>query len=110
MIHTTIQSEYAILNDEKWLRNIYEVKKLGMRKIMKIIHCKSSNSIRQALIRYGIEIRNINENRVNDDNFIYNEEIINGCLLGDGSLIRYNKLSNDSWPYFKHKNIRFSSM
>jgi transposase len=104
------ESKYKELNDEKWVYQKYVVEKLGTNKIMEIIGARHPNSVRQALNRFGIPVRSISEGltcKRNNDGLILNEktlEIINGCLLGDGSMIKWNPESDNSNPYFKKRN------
>ena len=105
-----IQSKYKKLNDKKWLYEHYIDKKLSTKKICKLAGAKTPNSVRQSLIRFNIPLRSISEgltcNR-EDDGFIFEREILDGCLLGDGFLRSYNKKSDQSYPYFSKRNIHY---
>jgi hypothetical protein len=104
------QSKYKKLNDRQWLYEHYIDKKLGTKKICKLAGAKTPNSVRQSLIRFNMPLRSISEgltcNR-EDDGFIFDQEILNGCLLGDGFLRSYNKKSDHSYPYFSKRNIHY---
>ena len=100
-------SKYLLLNDKQWLYGKYIQEGLGFRLICKSAGAKSTNSVRQSLIKYSIPIRNIGDGlRKNreDDNLILNQEVIEGCLLGDAFLIKWNKKSPKSYPYFAKRN------
>ena len=101
-------SMYKKLNNRKWLYQKYVVEKLSTIIITKLAGAKTPNSARQALIKQGIPLRSISDgltcNR-GDDTFRLNLEVINGCLLGDGFLRKYNKKSDVSYPYFAKRNI-----
>lgn len=101
--------KYAKLNDKNWLYTKYIKEQKSINDIAKVVGVKSCNTVRQALIRNNITVRSISDgltcNRDNDL-VINNEtlEVINGSLLGDGSLFIWNKLSDVSYPYFSKKN------
>jgi len=98
------------LNDRDWLHYKYIVQGLSIKNIKELVNAKESNSVRQSLIRHNIPVRNISDGltyRRNDDYFIFDEEVINGCLLGDASLGIHNKKSDISVPYFHKKNIHW---
>jgi hypothetical protein len=106
-------SKYELLNNKEWLYKEYIVEKNGMKAIAKKAGLKTSNSVRQSLIRHGIEVRSISDgltiNR-EDDGFLFNEtsmQVINGSLLGDASLRKYNNSSSLSNAYFAKKNIHY---
>lgn len=100
-------SKYKELNDEKWLRLKYEGEKLSTAKIARLIGAKTPNSVRQALLNFGINVRSVSDgltcNRI-DDGFKFDWEVINGCLLGDGGLRIWNRESGKSYPCFCKKN------
>lgn len=108
-----IEHKYPLLDNEKWLREKYEQNKASLNDIAVLAGAKNHNSVRQALTRFGVDIRNISEgltaNR-EDDGFIIDEEVIAGCLLGDGYLQKHNKQSEDSYPNFQKKNIYYDHM
>lgn len=98
---------YPLLNNERWLVQKYEVEKLSLEDIQKLVGCKNHNSVRQALERFGRPIRNNSEGQTRlreDDGFVLDREIIDGCLLGDGMLKKWDKRSNVSLPVFRKKN------
>lgn len=95
------------LESKEWLYEQYIVNKISLNNIAKILNIKR-NGVRSALIRHKIKIRTKAEGqriRHNiQDNFIFNESVLNGCLLGDGFLARTG-MSDDSYPYFAKRNI-----
>lgn len=104
--------KYKQLDDYEFLYNSYTVNKLSATAISKLVGAKSSNSVRQALLRFKIPLRGI-ENSLNlyhrlEDNFIIDSSSIVGSLLGDGSLQKRNKSSSLCYPIFKRKNKYFS--
>jgi len=103
-------SKYEKLNDKDWLYQKYIIEKLGIRKIAKLVGARICNSVRQALIKFDIPVRNISDgltcNRRNDG-FVFDKEILDGCLLGDGFLRAYNRKSDKSYPYFCKHNIYY---
>lgn len=104
--------KYPKLNNTKWLYKKYIEEGLSTRKIAELLSIKTCNSVRQALIRNDIPVRTVSDgltlNRKNNF-FIYDDktkQVINGSLLGDGSLTVYNKHSEKSYPYF-HKTNKY---
>jgi len=96
---------YPDLEDKNWLYEKYFIEKKSLTDIQKIVNCKSSNSIRQALIRHGFQPRNSSNGlTINNEYISLNHEIIEGCLLGDAGLQKYNKYSKLSYPCFYKKN------
>lgn len=97
---------YPQLNNKDWLVEQYIDKKISINQIAKTMGCKASNSVRQALIRFEIPLRNYREaqivNRIDD--FIINQEVIDGTLLGDASLNKHSKTSDVSAPYYIKKS------
>lgn len=53
--------KYPLLNDHDWLYKNYITNSLSTNKMRDMVGCKTSNSVRQALIRHGISLRNISE-------------------------------------------------
>lgn len=100
------ESLYPELKNKDWLYEKYVTEKRSLNYITKLIQCKSSNSVRQALIRFGIPVRNCSEGlTVNNEQLFLNKEIIDGCLLGDAGLRKYNKRSDNSYALFYKKNV-----
>lgn len=100
-------NKYSLLDDKKWLYKKYIEEKKGTKEICKLVGAKTPNSVRQALIKFSIPVRTIGDGlRINaeDDGFLINKNIIDGCLLGDGYLQKWNKESNQSCPYFAKRN------
>ncbi|RUP38918.1 MAG: hypothetical protein EKK63_11155 [Acinetobacter sp.] len=99
-------TKYPLLNDSAWLRDRYLGDGLSTITIARLAGAKTCNSARQALLRYNIPVRNQREaqihQRVND--FILNESVVNGCLLGDGKMGIHSKTSELCVPYFAKKN------
>lgn len=103
---TNYSYKYPLLNDKDWLHNKYVVDKLSTNQIALLAGAKTCNSARQALHRAGIPVRSISEGLIINNygyGFILNEPVINGCLLGDGSLNKWNK-ENTFGTYFYKKN------
>lgn len=104
--HSSMASKkYDQLNNEQWLRQQYEVMGKGTTQIAREIGAATGNSVRQALLRFGISIRNRSEAQTlgNDDVFIFDKDVILGSLLGDAGL---RKSSNTTLtvPYFYKRN------
>ena len=100
---------YPLLNDKKWLFENYITNKFSTVKIAKLAGAKKSNSVTQALVRLEIPIRDydeMDELRRKNDFFVFDQDIIIGGLLGDGSMSIYNKQSKHdrSFPYFNQKS------
>jgi hypothetical protein len=97
--------KYEQLNNEQWLRQQYEVMGKGTVQIAREIGAATGNSVRQALLRFGIPIRNRSEAQTlgNDDAFIFDKDVILGSLLGDAGL---RKSSNTTLtvPHFYKRN------
>lgn len=97
--------KYPLLNDRDWLYETYISKSLSTNAMRDIVGCKASNSVRQALIRNGIYVRTPSEGlTIGNPPITINAEMIDGCLLGDAWLFKYNTQSNTSLPYFIKKN------
>lgn len=98
-------SIYEQLNDREWLRQKYVIENLSSLQISKMIGCKNSNSVRQALRKFDIPIRSYRDAQVvgRDDNLVIDEEVLNGTLLGDGSLQKSSKTSLIAAPYYTKK-------
>ena len=97
--------KYPKLNDREWLYKCYVEQKLSTIEISKLAGARTCNSVRQALIRNNIPVRSISDGITakHPDFFVINQDVLDGCLLGDGYMIRYNRLSNKSYPYFAKK-------
>ena len=102
-------SQYKLLNDKDWLYQKYIIEKKGTPKIAELAGAKTSNSVRQALIKFNIPIRTIRDGLLCDrasDGLILNienKQIIEGSLLGDASLRVWDKLSVNAQAYFVKK-------
>ena len=70
--------KYEQLNDKEWLTQKYCVEKLNTIEIANLVGAKTGNSVRQSLIRFGIEIRNTSEAQIGKkkDFFIFNNDVI----------------------------------
>lgn len=100
-------AKYVLLEDEKWLYEKYVIQKKGTNEICKMVGAKSPNSIRQALVKFNIPLRTIGDGLrllSKTDGLILNQSIIDGCLLGDASLRKWNKSSSQSYPFFQKRN------
>jgi hypothetical protein len=107
-VHTPRGSrKYPKLNNQKWLKEQYIDQKKSTIQIAKELGIKTCNSVRQALIRAKTPVRDFSEGQTitNEKDYLkIDEEVLTGCLLGDGSLMKYNKLSGKSFPRFSKKN------
>jgi hypothetical protein len=105
-MHTS-SYKYELLNNKEWLRQKYIIEKLSTKEIAKLAGAKTPNSARQALIRNGIDLRTIGEGltATRNDDFELDMDVIIGGLLGDAHMRSHNRNSNNSFPYFKKKNI-----
>lgn len=101
---------YQELENVDWLRQKYETEGLSTLEIAELVGAKTGNSVRQALLRHKIEVRNRSDGQTinrEEDYFQFNQPIIEGSLLGDGSLDIWNRESDISFPYFHKKNIHY---
>ena len=104
------KSKYDLLNNKEWLNQKYIAEGLSTVEIAKIVGVKAANSVRQALIRHGIKVRNLSDGLTfgrKSDQFELNKrsiQVLYGCLLGDGYLRCHNKRSSISNPYFAKIN------
>jgi hypothetical protein len=98
-------SIYKQLNDPEWLHQKYEVENLSTLQISKLVGCKTPNSTRQALIKFGVPLRSRRDAQIigRDDNLVIDEEVLTGTLLGDGSLQKSSKTSLIAAPYYTKK-------
>ena len=99
--------QISLLNNAMWLRQKYEVEGLSTKQIAPLVGATSSNSVRQALIRHDIRVRTIGEgltHKREDDGFVINHDVIEGCLLGDAGLRSSNKQSKYANAYFYKRN------
>ena len=112
---------YDQLNDCGWLYDKYITEGLSTNEIARLVNVKTPNSVRQALQRAGIEVRSVSDGltykRVNGlpysrtkavdihaDNFVLDESVVCGGLLGDAGFRIHNKHSDFSYPSFYRKN------
>lgn len=109
MGYIMISRKYKLVNDKKWLLDKYVTEKLSVHQIGKLVGCKSCNTVRQALKHFGIELRGQSEaQRIKQkDQPNINESVLTGCLLGDGSLLKYNKSNEESCPHFGKGNKHY---
>lgn len=103
-------SIYEKLNDKEWLFDQYEKKKRSCLNISKEIGC-NNNSVRQALIKYGISIRNPSQAQIvsSDTNLTIDRSVLDGSLMGDASLVKWKK-SAKSLPHLSKKNKNFDHL
>jgi len=116
--------KYGLLNDVEWLRKKYVDECLSTAEIARLAGAKTKGSVRQALIRSDIHVRNREEvlallhregrcvsrkrsGKVAEDNFIENVSVITGSLLGDAALTKPNRESGNTLPYFIKRNKNF---
>lgn len=103
---------YTQLNDPGWLRQKYCVEKLSLNQIAKLVGARRSNSVGQALKRFGLVVRTISEGLIvanpkryhTDKAWICDKEVIEGSLLGDGGLRRHNRFNSESYAAFYKRN------
>ncbi len=99
-----------LLNDKQWLFQKYIKEGLSTFQIADLTGAKNPNSVRQALCRYCIKIRNQREGQIEGrerDGFIltdYTQQVIEGGLLGDAHLCISNKESPICSPAFRKRN------
>jgi hypothetical protein len=86
---------------------------LGTNKIVSLAGAKTCNSVRQALIKFGIDVRSIGSgltcNR-ESDGFVFNnltKQVIEGGLLGDASLRTWQKGSLNANAFFCRRNKNY---
>jgi LAGLIDADG DNA endonuclease family len=97
--------KYPELQDRAWLTEQYVTNRLSTIKIGEMVGCKSDNSVRQALLRFGISPRGFREAQLKErPELLIDEEVLNGCLLGDGRLAKFSKFSKVCAPYFAKRN------
>lgn len=102
------KSKYPLLDDEKWLYEKYVKENLSTIQISLLVG-GTPNSVYFRLKKFNISARNKSEARTNKRNSVFNfdKEIIEGSLLGDGSLKMKNKKSKDCVPCFRKTNIGY---
>lgn len=86
--------KYQELHDKKWLFQKYWNEKLSMWDICRLLNVSSPNTVRKALNKHEIAIRNISQSttaRFPDNINISNTEVLDGSLLGDCHLHVNNK-------------------
>jgi len=102
-----IDSRYDLLNNGEWLKQKYIDEKKSTKEICKLVGAKTANSVRQALIKFGIPVRSVSDgltcNR-EEDGFTIDLPVMEGSLLGDAGLKVYNQNSDLSYPHFYKKN------
>ena len=98
------------LKDKDWLYQKYWIEKLSLSQVA--VACGAEKEmfprVRQSLLSFGIPVRGKSEGRTVNrigDGFVFEKDIIEGCLLGDGFLSKQNKESEGSFPFFGKKNI-----
>ena len=98
-------SKYELLNNPEWLLQKYRVEALSALQISKLVGCKTSNSVRQALMKFGVSLRSYREAQTigRDDTVVIDNEILTGTLLGDASLQKSSKTSLIAAPYYTKK-------
>lgn len=102
-------TKYKELGDESWLREHYLDKKLSLNQIAELVGCKYGG-VRNAIVRKNIPLRSRGEglrNNPNEDFFVFDKSVVEGALLGDGSLKKQNKESADSYPVFCKGNKNY---
>lgn len=100
-------SIYPQLDDRSWLLKRYVEDGSSLIEIGDEIGCNRS-LVRKYLLRYGVRIRTTRESallRREDDGFICDRPVLDGCLLGDASLISNRKTDEGCPPYFSKQNV-----
>jgi hypothetical protein len=102
--------KYPLLNDKDWLICQYIDNNLSTVDISNLIGC-NHGQVYTRLQRYNIPIRSRSEgHRVKRDDsqyqFIFNQEVIEGSLLGDAHFKRIEN-REDSYPSFVKNNINY---
>jgi len=99
-------SKYPLLNDKSWLQEQYVNNGLSTISIAKLAGSFCCNSVRRSLIRHNIPVRNSREGQIYNRkrDFILNESVVIGCLLGDGYMKKHRKESKICAPYFAKTN------
>lgn len=99
-----IKNDLELLRSKEWLYNIYWIEKNQLKTISKK-YGFSPITIRKYLKIHDIKIRSKGEakllHRKSDGFSLINQPVLEGCLLGDGSL-RLQR--NRNFPYFEKKN------
>lgn len=98
------QSKYPLLNDKKWLCEKYLDQKLNPNEICKLVGAKNANSVTEALTKFNISIRDRDELRSRKGFSVLCNDVIEGGLLGDGFLRRWNRNSERSYATFCKRN------
>ena len=100
-------SDFSELNDRDTLFDLYVVQGLSMNRIAEIIGAKSQNTVKLALVRFEIPCRDVREAQIvgrDDDHFVIDRSVIDGCLLGDAWLWMDNWESDFAAPSFGKTN------
>lgn len=101
--------KYPQLNDKKFLEALYIDQQLSTDDIAKIVGTSSGNSVRQALIRHGLEVRNRSSGQTRDreSEIIASRSTLDGTIMGDAGLRVSNKDSEICVPHFYKKNKHY---
>jgi hypothetical protein len=97
-------SIYKELNDKEWLVENYETRLRSCLNISKEIGC-NNNSVRQALIKHGIPVRNPSQAQLTHSttNLKINKSVLDGSLMGDAFLSKWRK-GDSSLPKLQKRN------
>lgn len=97
-------SIYEQLNDREWLNEEYSNKQRSQLNISKEIGC-GSNSVRQALIKFNIPIRNPRDAQLVNGQceVTINKSILDGSMMGDAYFYKWRK-GESSYPSLMKKN------
>jgi hypothetical protein len=86
-------SKWIELSDRDYLYDLYLVQNQSTSKIANKIGC-DAKSVNWALKKFGIEIRDLSESHcVGRSELKFDLEVLQGSLLGDGSLLKKNRKS-----------------
>jgi len=100
--------QYQYINDKNWLYDQYIVKKMSTCQIANHIGSDPA-AIRYWLNKYDIPVRDFSLSHVHnrEDLVIDNREVIDGNMLGDGSLLMRNRKTGISVPSYSHSACVF---
>lgn len=101
--------KYPQLNDKEFLKSLYVEQQLSTDDIAKMVGTPSGNSVRQALIRHGLEVRNRSsgQTRNRESEIIASRSTLDGTIMGDAGLRVSNKDSEICVPHFYKKNKHY---
>lgn len=108
--------KYTQLQDKDWLCEKYLKERISTNQIAILIGASSANSVAFALKKFDIPIRNTSAARTikNTSKLVINKDVIDGSLLGDGSLRmggnHLDKKSKIRMPAFRKTNVKYDHL